>query len=167
MDSTKRVAEEPVRLSFSPTVSTGLSCDTGNTERAIVGAHYDGAGRTPGADDNGSDMAGLLDLGRLIRDLNPEPETEFENRINRTAKTRMSARLSLSNDSIVAPPTVSGTDLSNHINFWKSGYSAAPMSDSAFYRNPHSHERTDRVETIGFARMTEIVKGAYWAVVHL
>lgn len=43
-----------------------------NTERIVIGAHYDVAGNTPGADDNGSGVAGLLELGRLINELNPE-----------------------------------------------------------------------------------------------
>ena len=35
-------------------------------ERIIVGAHYDTAGPLPGADDNASGVAGLLELARLI-----------------------------------------------------------------------------------------------------
>ncbi len=33
----------------------------------VVGAHYDAVGRSPGADDNASGVAGLLELGRLLR----------------------------------------------------------------------------------------------------
>lgn len=32
----------------------------------IVGAHYDGCNHTPGADDNASGVAGLLELGRML-----------------------------------------------------------------------------------------------------
>ncbi len=35
-------------------------------ERLVVGAHYDGYGPFPGADDNASGAAGLLELGRLL-----------------------------------------------------------------------------------------------------
>jgi Zn-dependent M28 family amino/carboxypeptidase len=35
-------------------------------ERIVVGAHYDAAGDDPGADDNASGVAGLLELGRLL-----------------------------------------------------------------------------------------------------
>lgn len=35
-------------------------------ERIIIGAHYDVAGNTPGADDNASGVAGLLELLRLL-----------------------------------------------------------------------------------------------------
>lgn len=35
-------------------------------ERIVVGAHYDTAGERPGADDNASGVAGLLELARLL-----------------------------------------------------------------------------------------------------
>lgn len=38
-----------------------------NAERIIIGAHYDVAGEQPGADDNGSGVAGLLELSRLLK----------------------------------------------------------------------------------------------------
>ncbi|TAN40008.1 MAG: M28 family peptidase [Nitrospirae bacterium] len=41
-------------------------------ERIIVGAHYDVHGALPGADDNASGVAGLLELSRLVQSLNPE-----------------------------------------------------------------------------------------------
>lgn len=37
-------------------------------ERILVGAHYDAAGPYPGADDNASGVAGLIELGRLLAD---------------------------------------------------------------------------------------------------
>jgi Peptidase family M28 len=37
----------------------------------VVGAHYDSAGDAPGANDNGSGAAALLELARLLRDLGP------------------------------------------------------------------------------------------------
>jgi Zn-dependent M28 family amino/carboxypeptidase len=41
------------------------------TERIVVGAHYDVCGNQPGADDNGSGVAALLELARLINELKP------------------------------------------------------------------------------------------------
>ena len=35
-------------------------------ERVLVGAHYDTAGPLPGADDNASGVAGLIELGRML-----------------------------------------------------------------------------------------------------
>ena len=41
------------------------------TKRLVVGAHYDVAGNQPGADDNASAVAGLLETARLIFDQKP------------------------------------------------------------------------------------------------
>lgn len=43
-----------------------------DSERVIVGAHYDVFGDMPGADDNASGVAGILELARLINELRPE-----------------------------------------------------------------------------------------------
>lgn len=43
----------------------------------VVGAHYDAAGGLPGADDNASGTAGLLELGRLLGE-GPEPSMTIE-----------------------------------------------------------------------------------------
>lgn len=45
------------------------------TYKIIVGGHYDTAGRKPGADDNASAVAGLLELSRLISSGTPPPYT--------------------------------------------------------------------------------------------
>jgi hypothetical protein len=42
--------------------------------RLIVGAHYDVAGNQPGADDNASGIAGLLETARLVMENRPEPD---------------------------------------------------------------------------------------------
>lgn len=42
------------------------SIGTENKERIIIGAHYDVAGNSDGADDNASGVAGLLELARLL-----------------------------------------------------------------------------------------------------
>jgi Zn-dependent M28 family amino/carboxypeptidase len=40
-------------------------------ERLVVGAHYDVCGNQPGADDNGSGVAALLELSRMVSQLKP------------------------------------------------------------------------------------------------
>jgi len=52
-------------------------------ERIVVGAHYDVQGHQPGADDNASGVAGLLELSRLIKAL----KTELRLRIDLVAFT--------------------------------------------------------------------------------
>ena len=43
-----------------------------NEKRLIIGAHYDVAGDQPGADDNASGVAGLLEVARLVAGNKPQ-----------------------------------------------------------------------------------------------
>src|SRR5579864_622789 len=49
--------------------------DTG--QKVIVGAHYDSFADTPGADDNASGIAGLIELARLMGKAKPTTQIEF------------------------------------------------------------------------------------------
>lgn len=54
---------------YGKTVSNLIAEKTGeNKEVVIIGAHYDTVPGTPGADDNASAVAGLLELGRLLKE---------------------------------------------------------------------------------------------------
>jgi hypothetical protein len=46
-------------------------------ERIVIGAHYDAAAGTPGADDNASGVAGLLELARLLAAAPPPLRVEL------------------------------------------------------------------------------------------
>ncbi|HEY9420107.1 MAG TPA: M28 family peptidase [Thermoanaerobaculia bacterium] len=46
-------------------------------ERVVVGAHYDAAGPLPGADDNASGVAGLIELAHLLGDSRLRTEVEL------------------------------------------------------------------------------------------
>ena len=46
-------------------------------ERIVVGAHYDAAGELPGADDNASGVAGLIELARLLGAAPPPVRVEL------------------------------------------------------------------------------------------
>lgn len=48
-----------------------------NEESIIVGAHYDTVPGTPGADDNASAVAVVLELGRLFKNANPQKTIHF------------------------------------------------------------------------------------------
>ncbi len=48
--------------------------------------------------------------------------------------------------------------LSDHASFWDQGYRAVMITDSAFYRNPHYHLPSDRMETLDVGFMAEVVK---------
>jgi hypothetical protein len=65
---------------------------------------------------------------------------------------------------IVAPKILPGIGLSDHLNYWKFGYPAVMVTDSAFYRNTNYHRPSDTPETLNFQAMAEVVKGVVQVV---
>jgi hypothetical protein len=49
--------------------------------------------------------------------------------------------------------------LSDHASFWDEGFKAVMITDSAFYRNPHYHLPSDRMDTLDYRFMAELVAG--------
>ena len=49
------------------------------------------------------------------------------------------------------------TRLSDHASFWDRGWPALMVTDTAFFRNPNYHTPWDRIETLDFAFMAELV----------
>ena len=56
----------------------------------------------------------------------------------------------------IAPPDMLRSD---HAPFLAIGVPAVIISDTANFRNPHYHQRTDTIETIDAARYTDVVRG--------
>lgn len=209
--------------------------------RIVVGAHYDVCENQPGADDNASAVAGLLEVARFAK----EHEADLANRIDFVAYAleeppyfatenmgsyvhakslfdakadvkamiclemigfftdkvnsqeypvgimkwfypskgnfiavvgnfdssglvkQVAANLkatSLPVSTLKAPSGVHGVNFSDHRNYWEFGYPAVMITDTAFYRNPNYHKKTDTIETLDFERMKEVVKGVCWAL---
>ncbi|MDH4226659.1 MAG: M28 family peptidase [Deltaproteobacteria bacterium] len=59
--------------------------------------------------------------------------------------------------SLGAPRSLTGIDFSDHRSFWKYGFPAVMVTDTAFFRNPNYHELGDRVETLDFDKMSGVV----------
>ncbi|MCU0847686.1 MAG: M28 family peptidase [Spirochaetes bacterium] len=213
-----------------------------NSPRIIIGAHYDVFGVQPGADDNASGTAGLLELSRLVAlngpklkyridfvaySLEEPPYFRTENmgsavhakslsdektvvklaivlemigyftdaeksqaypspfmkliypdkgdfitvvgRFNDIKYNRMMTKAvrtgsSIKAESLTSPSFVEGVDFSDHMNYWLYGYNAVMITDTAFYRNPNYHKRTDTIDTLDFKRMAEVVKGIYYSL---
>lgn len=202
----------------------------------IVGAHYDSVPGSPGADDNASGVAGLLELARLLRESpakrkiifvafaneespfygsdkmgsmvyaaslkEKEAPVEFmislemigcfsREKIQRYPLPGMSLFYPETADFIgvvgnfrswryvsalkkglrkhsgvkvqtmFAPESVGGISLSDNVSFWRHGYQAVMVTDSAFFRNRHYHQETDTMETLDFHSMGEVVKGLF------
>jgi hypothetical protein len=211
----------------------------------VVGAHYDVCGEQPGADDNASAVAGLLELARLLEEHQPKvnfrlelalwpleepPNFRTENMgsavhakelaergvevhgmiclemlgyfsdrpgsqsfpapgmsllyssagdfiavvgngsswgFTRRVKARMAGASELAVRSINAPALLPGVDFSDHSNFWKQGWDAVMITDTAFYRNPNYHQRSDTPNTLDYEQMAHVVTGVYAAVTSL
>ena len=51
------------------------------------------------------------------------------------------------------------TRLSDHAPFWDQGYRAMMVTDTAFLRNPHYHQASDRIETLNLDFLTGVCRG--------
>ena len=238
----------PVRQRFevSGDIYENVIASVGPKEaiRIIVGAHYDVCGDQPGADDNASAIAGLLEIARFakIHESELQYRVDFvaytleeppffsttnmgsyvharflhENNINvrgmiclemigffteqkksqryplslmrlfypstgdfigvvsNYASSSLSKQLSqhlkatsIKVETLKAPSFITGVDFSDHRNYWKFGYDAVMITDTAFYRNPNYHERSDTIDTLDFSRMKEVVKGICWSLLNM
>jgi Zn-dependent M28 family amino/carboxypeptidase len=206
----------------------------------VIGAHYDTVAGTPGADDNASGVAGLLELARLTVS-NPMERTVhfvafsleefpafrtkhmgsyFYASLLKDRATRVYGMISLEmlgyycetkgcqlypstlfrlfypargnfisfvgnlssrpfmhavKESFLAASRlpvkslsgislIPGVDFSDHRNFWKFGFPAFMITDTAFYRNPNYHGPGDTAETLAYEKMAELVAGLYKAL---
>ena len=202
----------------------------------VVGAHYDSAEGTPGANDNASGTAAVLELARLLKDLagrtskrirlvlfvNEEPPyfmTVDMGSVHYAAalaarNERVTAMLSLETlgfysdepgsqrypppfglmfpdrgDFVsfvgmlnsrpllqrviesfrshtafptvggVAPGIIPGITWSDHWSFYREGFQALMITDTAIFRYPHYHEPTDTPDKVDTERLARIVKG--------
>ena len=217
----------------------------------VVGAHYDVAGDQPGADDNASAVAGLLETARLLAECQPDlaydielvgycleeppfygssqmgsyvhakslheagipvkgmicyemigyysdepgsqplPDISLQGMVPTVAdfigvigrpeygEFNQAFYQAMAKDSEIQvvgiglpgqnfPVVLSGlVGMSDHSNYWKFGYPALMINDTAFVRNPNYHQVTDSIDTLDFERMTQTVNSAYRGIVGL
>jgi len=200
----------------------------------LVGAHYDSVIGSPGANDNASGVAALLEIARLLAGngapdtvrlaafVNEEPpyfQTEKMGsrvyaRAARKRNDNITAALSLEtvgfysdepgsqaypapfglaypdrgnfigfvgnlssgglvrrcvssfrggtsfpSEGIAAPPGLPGVGWSDHWAFWQEGYPGIMVTDTAPYRYPHYHEKTDTPDRLDYDSMARVVAG--------
>lgn len=203
-------------------------------EIVIVGAHYDSVMGCPGANDNASGIAGLLELARLLATeelsrtvrfvafVNEEPpffltgdmgsrvyasrsrhrgenvvamlslETigyysedrgsqhypfpfsffypntanfigfvgNFSSRrLVRQAIGIFRAHTQFPSEGLAAPEWVTGVGWSDHWSFWKEGYPAIMITDTALFRYDYYHTRQDTPERLDYDRTARVVMG--------
>jgi len=205
-----------------------------SSEIVLLGAHYDTVEGSPGADDNASGVAGLIEIARLLRGtvqaraiklvafVNEEPPFFFFGKMGSGVYAKAARRrgddirimLSLemlgcysdapasqayppllrwfypdrgnfiafvSNlksrralrecvaafkagsdfpvESLASPAIVPGVSWSDQLSFWRAGYPAVMVTDTAFYRNPDYHSGLDSPERLRYAEMARVVEG--------
>ncbi|MFC1737240.1 M20/M25/M40 family metallo-hydrolase [Candidatus Hydrogenedentota bacterium] len=209
-------------------------------ERVVeLGAHYDTVPFSPGADDNGSGVAGVLAVSRALATARCSNTIRFvfycmEESTGAGSLTHVENILQNKNESlegvivleaigyavdepdtqhspirvplILSPPrtgnfiTVVGNsksasignlyersarryvpDLkyyslnrlgglfkdaarSDHAAYWRSGLPGLMITDTALLRNPHYHQASDRIDTLNFPFMTQVVRATAAAV---
>lgn len=208
-----------------------------SAERIVIGAHYDVCGNQPGADDNASGIAGLLELAKMLQheplkyridlvafSLEEPPYFRTEQMgsyvhakslkdanapvfgmislemigffkdeknsqsyplhflkwfygsrgnyitlVNKMTAGKFARKFtkkykkskSIRSKKFKAPKSLTGIDFSDHLNYWLFGYSALMITDTAFYRTPHYHQKTDKPETLDYVRMARVIDGVF------
>ena len=241
--TTGRVSDQPYEARGRTYRNVICSFGPEEAPRMIVGAHYDVCGPQPGADDNASGVAGLLELARMLSgiELNtridlvaysleepPNFRSEYmgsyihaksladENvkvlgmvclemigyfsdekksqgypiglmklfypgradfilaakkfcsgKFARQYGRKLKHSKALKTRRITAPKFIPGTDFSDHLNYWKFGFSVLMITDTAFYRNENYHEVTDTLETLDIGRLGQVVEGVCTALLKI
>lgn len=217
-----------------PEAGGGDSSGGREGEVLLLGAHYDTIQGSPGANDNGSGVAALLELGRLLRDSRPgctvrlvafvneeapffqtfqmgsrvyarsarkrgeslrmmlaletigyytdEPGSQrtppllgwrYPSRGNflafvgtlrmrrpaRRAARAFRATSAFPAETVNLPAFVPGVTWSDHFSFWREGYPAAMVTDTAPYRYPHYHESSDTPDKLDYEAMAKVTRG--------
>jgi len=62
---------------------------------------------------------------------------------------------------------IPGVAWSDHFSFWKQGYPALMVTDTAFFRNPHYHTARDVPATLDFPRLAAVTGGLHGALTRL
>ncbi|MBI3592781.1 MAG: M28 family peptidase [Nitrospirae bacterium] len=79
-------------------------------------------------------------------------------------KNHFRALSSLPVESLNSVSFIPGVDFSDHRSFWKFGYPAFMITDTAFYRNPNYHRPGDNASTLDYERMAELLRGLHKAL---
>ncbi len=79
---------------------------------------------------------------------------------------RQFKKLAFENNSILtksfkAPSFFGGIDLSDHRNYWKFGYNALMVTNTAFYRNKNYHKNGDVLVALNIPKIGLVVDGVY------
>ena len=68
---------------------------------------------------------------------------------------------------LAAPSLVPGVSWSDQLSFWREGYPALMVTDTAFHRYAYYHTAQDTPERIDYTRMAQVVEGLTRAIILL
>lgn len=74
---------------------------------------------------------------------------------------------SIKTKKFTGPPGLPGIDFSDHLNYWKFGYSALMVTDTAFYRNKNYHHGSDTMESLDINRMSKVIDSVFYGLINL
>jgi len=92
-------------------------------------------------------------VGDFVANICNENSVSFlkELKFNNTAKKEIDSH------DIVLPDMFADITASDHLNYWKMGFNAVMITDTAYFRNPNYHTKNDTIETINFEKMQYVV----------
>ena len=106
------------------------------------------------------DGLGLPTVGNFIIVMGQPHKATF----NKTIWSKIKDSSDIDVRYVPLPKEVSLSEMSDHMNYWRFGYNAVMINDTSYIRNPHYHKSSDKIETLDFDKMTEVVKGVYNSV---
>jgi len=62
---------------------------------------------------------------------------------------------------------VGGANLSDHQNYWKFGYSAIMVTNTAFFRNHNYHSNLDQLDALNIPKMGLVIDGVFRTLLSL
>jgi Zn-dependent M28 family amino/carboxypeptidase len=203
-------------------------------EILLIGAHYDSVVGSPGANDNASGVASLLEISRIFTDIDPAMTVRFVAFVNeeppffrsmqqgsmvyaaaarqreddirlmasletigwysdepgsqgypplfglfypasanflgivsdfrsRTVMQQLAAAFRAHSDFPLETAAtfrfIPGVSWSDHRSFWRQGYPAVMITDTAFYRYRHYHADTDTPDKLNYPALAEVTRG--------
>lgn len=88
-------------------------------------------------------------------------------KFGRQFKKMMKKQKCIRTKSFRAPAMLPGIDFSDHRNYWKYGFSAVMVTNTAFFRNKNYHTPSDTLETIDIKRMALVIDQIFLTLINL
>jgi Zn-dependent M28 family amino/carboxypeptidase len=83
---------------------------------------------------------------------------ESRSLLDRCAKA-FNEKVKFPSEVLSAPAELAGVDFSDHMSFWRANYPAIMVTDTANYRYPHYHKKTDTPDKINYDNLARVTSG--------